>query len=415
MNDNNLEMNKLAINIKKDLEILAYPSKSWILPQTYNDKHTYDVIIIGGGQCGLATAFGLMKEQVTNILVLDENNIEKEGPWITYARMITLRTSKYLTGIDYGIPSLTFQAYYEAKYGVKEWESLDKIPKEEWMEYLIWYKKILNIPVNNNTKIIDIKPLFYNDKHIFKLISENDEVYFSRKIVLATGIQGGGEWHIPSFIKESLPKHLYAHTSELIDFDKLKNKKIAILGGGASAFDNAQHALEQGVGEVHVFVRREELPKINLIRFMEFSGFLNHFADLDDATKYAGIKYFMLYNQPPTNDTFSRASKFSNFYLHTSSPWEKIIVSEDKTKGCIFTPKGNQGYFDYFIISTGLITDTKLRPELKSIHNNILTWKNKFIIGLEDKDRNFLLDDHPYLGPSFEYQSRNNINVPYII
>lgn len=33
----------------------------------------------------------------------------REGPWTTYARMVTLRTPKHLTGLDYGMPSLTFQ------------------------------------------------------------------------------------------------------------------------------------------------------------------------------------------------------------------------------------------------------------------------------------------------------------------
>lgn len=95
---------------------------------------------------------------------------------------------------------------------------------------------------------------------------------YARKVVLATGIQGGGEWHIPSFIKNSVPRDKFAHTSEFIDFEALKGKKVAILGGGASAFDNAQYGLERGVGEVHVFVRRPELPRINPIRYMEFSG-----------------------------------------------------------------------------------------------------------------------------------------------
>lgn len=36
--------------------------------------------------------------QVTNVLVLDENPEGLEGPWVTYARMMTLRTSKSLTG-----------------------------------------------------------------------------------------------------------------------------------------------------------------------------------------------------------------------------------------------------------------------------------------------------------------------------
>lgn len=53
------------------------------------------------------------------------------------------------------------------------------------------------------------------------------------QVVLATGIQGGGEWHIPSFVTEAgIPRSLYAHTSEAVDFDALKGKRIAILGGG---------------------------------------------------------------------------------------------------------------------------------------------------------------------------------------
>ena len=81
-------------------------------------------------------------------------------------------------------------------------------------------------------------------------------------MVLATGIQGGGEWHVPGFIKAAVPRRLYAHTSEPIDFEALRGKRVAILGGGASAFDNAQHALGLGAGEVHVYVRRQELPKV---------------------------------------------------------------------------------------------------------------------------------------------------------
>jgi hypothetical protein len=39
-----------------------------------------------------------------------------------------------------GVPSLTFQSFYEAKYGKAGWAALDKIPKEEWMAYLMWYR-----------------------------------------------------------------------------------------------------------------------------------------------------------------------------------------------------------------------------------------------------------------------------------
>lgn len=48
----------------------------------------------------------------------------------------------------------------------------------------------------------------------------------ARKVILATGIQGGGEWHVPPMISEKLPCKLYAHTSEPIDFGSLKGKRL---------------------------------------------------------------------------------------------------------------------------------------------------------------------------------------------
>lgn len=55
--------------------------------------------------------------------------------------MVMLRTPKGLDPIDYGLPALTPQAWYEACYGAKAWEELDKIPRGVWMEYLRWYRQ----------------------------------------------------------------------------------------------------------------------------------------------------------------------------------------------------------------------------------------------------------------------------------
>lgn len=65
------------------------------------------------------------------------------------------------------------------------------------------------------------------------------------------------------------------------------------------------------------------------------AGFLKHFSDLDDATKYAGIDFFMQFNQPPTNDTFCRAARFDNFYLHTGAPWERVEEENEQVGVCI--------------------------------------------------------------------------------
>src|SRR4051812_11162741 len=254
-----MSLEALNEQVKRDLSFLSFGMSEWARPLKHTEVHVYDVIIVGGGQSGLAAAFGLMRERIMNILVLDENPEGYEGPWETYARMVTLRTPKHLTSIDLGIPSLTFRSFWEAQFGAKSWEAIDKIPRGDWMNYLRWYRKVLGLPVKNEVTLNLIEP-FENNLYRLHLAGQGAcaNTLLARKVILATGIQGGGEWHVPPMISEKLPAHLYAHTSKAIDFAALKGKKIAILGGGASAFDNAHFALTEGVALAHVFVRRKD-------------------------------------------------------------------------------------------------------------------------------------------------------------
>lgn len=61
--------------------MLAWPGREWVQPREARGQRFFDAVIVGGGQCGLATAFGLMRERVMNVLVLDENEVgEKTSP-----------------------------------------------------------------------------------------------------------------------------------------------------------------------------------------------------------------------------------------------------------------------------------------------------------------------------------------------
>ena len=113
----------------------------------------------GGGQSGLGAAFALLREKISNLLIVDENPAGAEGPWVTYARMITLRTPKDLLSIDLGIPSLTFRAFWEAQHGEEGWAQLGKIPREDWMAYLRFYREVLCLPVQNNAKVLKVGAL----------------------------------------------------------------------------------------------------------------------------------------------------------------------------------------------------------------------------------------------------------------
>ena len=122
----------LEAQIARDLELTAHPHAEWMVPRLYDGKPALDVLIVGAGQSGLVTAFGLMRDRVHNILVIDRAPYGKEGPWTTFARMPTLRSPKLQTGPDLGIPSLTFQAWYEAQHGARAFADMNLIPSVDW-------------------------------------------------------------------------------------------------------------------------------------------------------------------------------------------------------------------------------------------------------------------------------------------
>ncbi|QJC51707.1 NAD(P)/FAD-dependent oxidoreductase [Paenibacillus albicereus] len=398
-----MSLEQLNARVRRDLSYIAFGGANWVRPRTHIDGHVYDVAIIGGGQSGLGAAFALMKERVSNLIVLDENPEGREGPWDTYARMNTLRTPKHLPSIDLGVPALTFRSWWEAQAGEEGWQAIDKIPRGDWMNYLRWYRRVLNLPVVNETRLTLVEP-FEDGLHRLHLEGKGapSPHLLARKVILATGIQGGGEWHVPPLVSRQVPRERYAHTSEAIDFEPLRGKRIAVLGGGASAFDNAGFALAEGVAEAHVFVRRTELPRINPIRQMEHSGMIEHFPRLSDEDKYAVMAHFFRHNQPPTNDTFQRAASQPGFRLHVGAPWLGIRMEGDLA--VVTTPQGESA-FDFLLISTGLLTDPALRPELRLVEKHIARWGDRYVPPARTASPT--LDAHPYLTPGFAFTSRD--------
>ena len=389
-----MSLAELEARLGHDLVCLEWRGPDW----TAKRGDAYDIVIVGGGQSGLAAAFALIGERVNHILVLDENPAGREGPWDTYARMRTLRTPKHLTPIDHGIASLTFRAWYEAQHGADGWAVLDKIPRGDWMDYLRWYRRVLDLPVRNDARVAAIEPV---GDGLFAIRLTDGAVLRARKVVLATGIQGGGEWHVPGFIRDALPPHLYAHTATAVDYAALAGKRIGILGIGASAFDNATAALEAGVAEVHVFARRSAMPRVNPIRFMERAGITARYPALADADKYRAMDDFLHKNQPPTNDMFAAASAHPGFRLHLGSPWLSVVPAGAGVR--VTTPTGEHR-FDFLVLSTGLVSDPALRPELAAVADGIARWGDRSAppVGAA----NPVIDAHPYLGPAFELLPR---------
>ena len=267
------------------------------------------------------------------------------------------------------------------------------------MDYLRWYRAALRLPVRNATQLVRIEPDAAPGIHRLHLAM--GAPLMARKIILATGIQGGGQWQVPEWITQALPAQRYAHTSGPIDYAALAGKRVGILGGGASAFDNACFTLDQGVARAEVFVRRAALPRVNPIRHMEQAGIIPRFAALPDADKYRMMASFFGRNQPPTNDTFQRACAHAGFALHLDAPW--LGVEEHNEVVVVRTPQGEHR-FDFLAIATGLVTDPRLRPELAALSGRIACWADRY--QAPPGQANPVLDAHPYLGPGFELLPR---------
>src|ERR1700724_241834 len=147
------------------------------------------------------------------------------------------------------------------------------------------------------------------------------EIFHARKIVLTTGQEGMGDWTIPEPLRH-LRSSLCVHTGRPIDFENLRGKRVAVIGAGASAFDNAATALEAGAAEVHLLCRRAEIQVIQPYRWLTFRGFLRHFCDLDDAWRWRFMRAILELREGFPQATYDRCARFANFHLHEGSPVE---------------------------------------------------------------------------------------------
>src|SRR6185436_1100124 len=203
---------------RRDLARLNYPAANWVPEKIGPDgKRVLDVLVVGAGMCGQTAGWNLLREGIRNIRVIDQATYRHEGPWNTTARMPILRSPKHLTGPDLGVPSLTFRAWYEAQHGLDGWDKLYKVKRLDWMDYLLWVRKVVDLPVENGVALQRVEP---GERYLEAILSTG-EALDVRKLVLANGRDGAGgfKWpRFPSFAPDD-PGRLgkVFHTLEEID------------------------------------------------------------------------------------------------------------------------------------------------------------------------------------------------------
>jgi len=387
-----MTLEALTALARRELEQLRYPAPNWVLPR----EGLLDVLIVGGGMCGQTAAFALLREGVRNLRCLDKAPEGGEGPWTTFARMDILRSPKHLTGPDLGVASLTYRAWHEAKFGAAHWQSMHKIDRVEWANYLMWVRETAGVPVENG---IEVKSVELKDGAVRANLGH--EVIHARKVVLAMGREGSGALRWPrlaTFDPSRRPDGVF-HSADDIDFQTLKNRRIAILGAGASAFDNAASALEAGAAQVVMFARRPQLPQVNKSKWASFPGFLHGYASLDDARKWRFYSYIFSEQVPPPYESVLRCERHKGFSIRFGEGWKDILAGPK-----VVTAKGEHS-FDAVIVCTGFDVNLTDRPEVAPFRDQIDVWANHVPKAEAEKfpeEARF-----PYLGDAFQLCGKN--------
>lgn len=380
-------------------------------PWVRESSADHDVVVVGGGQSGIAIGWGLRRAGIGRVTVLDAAAPGRTGVWTTTARMPTLRTPKAWPEPEFGHAELGFRAWYEERHGEAAYTALDRIPRLEWAAYVDWVGSTLDVPVRHRTRLVDVVPaddrltlvLEVTDAHGTRTVEET-----TRQLVLANGVEGTGGPALPAALT-GLPRELVAHTSDDIDLPALAGRRVAVLGAGASAFDVAGAALEAGA-QVHLFTRRPGLVVQGPAGFGPPNlGARNNYHRRPDADRWRQKVTITRQGRSATLASVERAAAHRDFHVHLAAPWHAARAVDGRL---VVEAADGTHTFDLAIAGTGFQYDPRTRRELARIADDVELWRDRYQPPADLADDT--LGAYPYLGPGFELLEKHPGRAPWL-
>jgi len=189
----------------------------------------FDVVIVGAGPAGISASLTAKKHGLASI-TLEQDSLG--GTVYTFPRAKVVMTSP-----------MDLPLFGKLK--------LTDTSKDELLE--LWKKVISEnkIEIRENCKINEIIP---QQGGTFKLTTNTGDVYHSNNVLLAIGRRGSPRKL--NIIGEDLPKVAY----RLLEAERIKHKKIVVVGGGDSAIESALLLKEQN--SVNISYRSEQFSRL---------------------------------------------------------------------------------------------------------------------------------------------------------
>ena len=170
----------------------------------------FDVIVIGGGQAGLAAGYHLRKTGL-DYLILDGNR-HAGGAWQrAWESLILFSPAAYSSLPGWQMPAT--EGYYPTRY--------------EIIDYLSKYEARYNLPVKRPVEVKKVT----KDGEVF-VLQTGEGKYYSRTVISATGT-----WHkpyIPEYPGRTEFTGLQIHSAHYRNSDPFKGMKVLVVGEGNS-------------------------------------------------------------------------------------------------------------------------------------------------------------------------------------
>lgn len=397
----------LEARVRHDLAVLNLPPRNWVPARARADLAVLDAVVVGAGMNGIAAAGALIHRGIANIALLEARPPGQEGPWMTTARMDTLRSPKHLPGPCFGLPSLTFRAWHEDRFGAEAWEALYKIPNALWQDYLSWLQQVLDLPVRHGVRVTSITP----EDGLLRLAVETPDgprALLARHVVMATGRAGAGGLTWPGFVPQSLVPDLAIQACEPLDFAPLVGKSLAVIGAGASAWDNAATALERGAASATLYVRARSLPQVNKGRGSTGPHYFHGWDALTPAQRWELMAYMLDVRSPPPHETVNRALRQPNFSIQLGTPTLGARRAGAEVVLQLGGDDPREVAHHYLIVATGYRVDLDHVPELAAFAPHVQRFGDVHAAAEARPD----LAAFPFLGPGFELLPRGDDAPP---
>ena len=169
-----------------------------------------DVIIIGGGQAALATAYFLKRKKIPFVILDDQ--VQAGGAWLHAWQSLRLFSPNTWSSLSGWMMPTTEHTYPT---------------RNEVIEYLSAYEQRYQFPT---IRPVHVDHIEQEDDYLD--VYAGDQYWRAKAVVSATGTWS--QPHIPNDIGREKFKGIQLHSADYMNAAPFKNKKVIVVGGGNS-------------------------------------------------------------------------------------------------------------------------------------------------------------------------------------